>query len=192
MKLFSSLYTMVMAWARHRHAPYYLVGVSFAESSFFPVPPDAMLVPMSMAKPRRAWAYAAVATAGSVLGGMVGYAIGTWFFHVVHPYIIQFGYDAAYLQVVAWFKVWGVLAILLAGFSPIPYKLFTIGAGAVGMPFLPFVLASCVGRAGRFFLVSGLISWRGEQLEKLLHRYIDIVGWLFVLLIVVGLLVWKL
>ena len=183
MKLFSSLYARAMRWAAHRHAQWYLVALSFAESSFFPIPPDVMLIPMALADNKRAWRYAAMTTAASVVGGMLGYWIGYLAFEAIQPWVISAGYGDKYQQVVEWFGQWGVWAILIAGFSPIPYKVFTIAAGAISMMFLPFVLASFVGRGGRFFLVTALIVWGGEGMEQTIKKYVDWIGWAFVLLI---------
>lgn len=186
MRLFSTLYARAMQWARHPRAPYYLAGLSFAESSFFPIPPDVMLAPMSLARPRRAWAYAALTTVASVLGGLAGYLIGWLAFESIQPFLQRTGYWDGYLAARAWFDAWGFWAILVAGFSPIPYKLFTIAAGVIGMPLLPFVLASAVGRGGRFFLVAGLMAWGGERMEKALHRYVDWIGWATVLVLILA------
>ncbi len=169
-----------MQWARHPHAPWYLGGLSFAESSFFPVPPDVMLAPMSLAQPRRAWEFALLTTVTSVLGGVFGYLIGLFAFDLVEPLLQDAGYYPRYLQAKSWFDEWGFWAILLAGFSPIPYKVFTITAGVITMAFLPFVLASVVGRGARFFLVAGLMSWGGAGMEQRLHGWVDIIGWLTV------------
>lgn len=185
MKLFSLLYDKVLGWSRHRHAPYYLGGLSFAESSFFPIPPDVMLAPMSLARPEKAWGYAALTTAASVLGGMLGYLIGMFAFDLVAPWIREAGYWQGYLQAGEWFETWGFWAIFIAGFSPIPYKVFTISAGVVGMAFLPFVLASAIGRGARFYLVAGLMRWGGARMEQTLRRYIDRLGWILLLLVVV-------
>lgn len=180
MRWFSSLYGRAMQWARHPHAPWYLGGLSFAESSFFPVPPDVMLAPMSLAQPRRAWEFALLTTVTSVLGGVFGYLIGLFAFDLVEPLLQDAGYYPRYLQAKSWFDEWGFWAILLAGFSPIPYKVFTITAGVITMAFLPFVLASVVGRGARFFLVAGLMSWGGAGMEQRLHGWVDIIGWLTV------------
>lgn len=182
MRLFSSLYARAMRWAAHPHAPRYLGGLSFAESSFFPIPPDVMLAPMALARPERAWHYAALTTIASVIGGMFGYLIGQFAFDLVEPLLHQTGYWARYEQVSLWFQRWGFWAVFLAGFSPIPYKLFTIAAGVISMSFPPFVLASLVGRGGRFFLVAGLMVWGGERMERTLRNYIDRVGWVLMLL----------
>lgn len=177
MKIFSSLYRKVMRWSRHPHAPYYLSAMSFIESSVFPIPPDVMLVPMALAKPNSALFYAFLTTVASVLGGLLGYVIGMFAFHLVHPWIIHFGYEPMYQQICVWFKDWGFWIIFLAGFTPIPYKLFTIAAGVTRLALLPFILGSIVGRGARFFLVALLMSWGGERVEKMLMQYIDRITW---------------
>ena len=190
MALFTSLYDRVMQWARHRHAVWYLGGLSFTESSFFPIPPDVMLAPMSLANPRRAWFYALITTLASVAGGVLGYAIGHFALEWLTPLIGEGGrWHEHYQQALAWFAEWGFWAVFLAGFSPIPYKVFTITAGALAMPLLPFVIASCIGRGMRFFLVAGLLAWGGPRLEAMLRRYVEWLGWLLVLLAVVAYLV---
>jgi membrane protein YqaA with SNARE-associated domain len=185
MRIFSGLYARVMHWVRHPHAPWYLGGLSFAESSFFPIPPDVMLAPMSLAHPHKAWHYAALTTGASVLGGMLGYLIGLLAFEAVQPWLEAAGYMPRLQKVQDWFAVWGFWAIFLAGFSPIPYKVFTIGAGAIAMAFLPFVLASAIGRGARFFLVASLMRWGGERMERALHDYIDRLGWITLIAAVV-------
>lgn len=189
MKIFSGLYDKVMGWSRHRHAPRYLAGLSFAESSFFPIPPDVMLAPMSLAKPGRAWHYALVTTLASVAGGVFGYFIGMFAFEAVAPWLEKAGYWNHYLEAKAWFDDWGFWAIFLAGFSPVPYKVFTITAGAISMAMVPFVVASAIGRGLRFFLVAGLMAWGGEPMEALLRRYVDILGWVVVALVAVVLII---
>jgi membrane protein YqaA with SNARE-associated domain len=191
MRLFSSLYNRTMAWSRHPHAPRYLVGLSFAESSFFPIPPDVMLAPMSLATPRRAWYFATLTTVASILGGLLGYFIGLFAFDLIQPILHDWGYWPAYERTQDWFNEWGFWAIFLAGFSPIPYKIFTITAGVISMALLPFVVASAIGRGARFFLVAGLMAWGGERMERMLHRYVDLLGWLMVVIFVVVFLIIK-
>jgi len=177
---------MVMGWAEHRHATWYLAGLSFAESSFFPVPPDVMLAPMTLARPRRAWEFALVTTLASVLGGAAGYAIGMFAFDLIEPALHSAGYWDKYLSTREWFHAWGVWVVFVAGFSPIPYKIFTITAGVLAMAFLPFLLASFVGRGARFFLVAGLMKLGGPKMEHFLKEYIDRLGWLVVIVVVLG------
>ncbi len=191
MKIFSPLYNRAMEWARHRHAPWYLGGLSFAESSFFPIPPDVMLAPMSLANPSRAWWYAALTTLASVLGGLFGYFIGLFAFDLVEPLIRDLGYWDHYLQAKQWFDEWGFWAIFLAGFSPIPYKVFTITAGVIEMSLAPFLLASCIGRGARFFLVAALMAWGGERMEQTLRRYVDRIGWILLVAIALIVLIYK-
>ncbi len=188
MKLFTRLYDMTLNWSRHPAAPRYLGVLSFAESSFFPVPPDVMLMPMTLAKPQRAMYYAALTTLMSVAGGMAGYAIGHFALEWVQPLIGEGGrWAEPYARATTWFNEWGFWAVLIAGFSPIPYKVFTISAGALSMSFLPFVLASAIGRGGRFFLVAGLLAWGGAAMERRIRRYVEWIGWS---LVVLGLLAW--
>jgi membrane protein YqaA with SNARE-associated domain len=191
MRLFSGLYARAMQWARHRYASYWLALVSFTESSCFLVPPDVMLAPMSLAKPERAWFYAGLTTIASVLGGLLGYGIGLFAFQMAEPWLQSLGYMHAYEQAAAWFEQWGFWAIFVAGFTPIPYKIFTIAAGAANMLLLPFIVGSLIGRGMRFFLVAALMRWGGPKLEASLHQWIDRIGWLTVLLLVTGYLIFN-
>ncbi|MDX9945393.1 MAG: YqaA family protein, partial [Azonexus sp.] len=186
MKLFSPLYRRAMTWSRHPHAPWYLGGLSFAESSFFPVPPDVMLAPMALANPSRWWWLALITTLTSVAGGVAGYLIGYFAMDAILPWLQESRYWPAYQTAVDWFGQWGFWAVFVAGFSPIPYKVFTIAAGALSMALFPFVLASIIGRGLRFFLVAGLMAWGGAKMEEALHRYIDRLGWATVALVVIG------
>ncbi|MCU0843227.1 MAG: DedA family protein [Thiobacillaceae bacterium] len=189
MRLFSPLYARAMQWARHRHAPAYLGTMSFAESSFFPVPPDVMLAPMCLARPERAWSLALLTTLTSVAGGLAGYAIGYYAFEAIAPWLQTTKYWASYQTAVQWFNDYGFWAVFIAGFSPIPYKVFTIAAGALSMALLPFTLASIIGRGARFYLVAGLMKWGGARMEAALHRYVDRLGWATVALVGAGLLI---
>ena len=184
MRLFAPLYDRVMRWSRHRHAPRYLAGLSFAESSFFPIPPDVMLAPMALAAPARAWKFALLTTIASVIGGLFGYLIGVFAFELVEPLLQNAGYYDRYLQAREWFAEWGFWAIFLAGFSPIPYKIFTITAGVISMALMPFVMASLIGRGARFFLVAALMAWGGERVEQGLKQYVERIGWITVLLVI--------
>ncbi|MDH5648663.1 MAG: DedA family protein, partial [Gammaproteobacteria bacterium] len=191
MKIFEKLYDIALRWARHRYAPYYLGGLSFAESSFFPVPPDVMLAPMVLSSRNRAWFYASITTLASVAGGAAGYVIGLFAFELIAPLLHSAGYWQQFQQAREGFEEWGVWIIFIAGFSPIPYKIFTISAGAVSLSFIPFLIASFIGRGARFFLVAGLIYLGGEKMEKNLRRYVDALGWLVVVALVIFILVYK-
>lgn len=188
MKIFSRLYDWVLGWAKHPRASRYLAALSFAESSFFPIPPDVMLAPMALGRRDRAWWFAFITTVWSVLGGALGYLIGMFLFDVLAQPLISF-YDAseAFAKAQDKFKAHGVWIVFIAGFTPIPYKIFTISAGLASMAFFPFVVASLIGRGARFFLVSALIYFGGERFESGLRRYVDLIGWLVIALIVVGL-----
>jgi membrane protein YqaA with SNARE-associated domain len=185
------MYDRVITWSRHRHAPRYLAALSFSESSFFPIPPDVMLAPMVLANPHKAWNLALLTTVTSVLGGILGYLIGMFSFELVEPLLQDAGYYPKYLQAKQWFDKWGFWAVFLAGFSPIPYKVFTITAGVISMAFLPFVVASAIGRGARFYLVAGLLYWGGEGMEKTLRKYIDIIGWATVALVIILIVIIK-
>ena len=191
MQIFSPLYRHAMVWSRHQRAPWYLGSLSFAESSFFPIPPDVMLAPMCLARPARAWWFALLTTLASVAGGLFGYGIGYYAFDAIEPWLRDSRYWESYLIAVRWFDHWGFWAVFIAGFSPIPYKVFTVAAGALSMALLPFTLASLIGRGARFFLVAGLMAWGGARMEAVLHRYVDRLGWATIALLVLGVLIYR-
>ncbi len=178
MRVFSWMYQRVLDWTAHRHAPRYLVLLSFSESSFFPIPPDVMLAPMVLARPQRAWYFAALTTVSSVIGGLFGYLIGYFLFEEIGQPVIEF-YQAQqkFSTVQSWFHEHGVWIVFLAGFTPIPYKLFTVTSGVLAIAVLPFTIASLVGRGARFFLVAGLLYWGGDRFSRYLHQRIDQIGW---------------
>ena len=185
MKIFSALYDWTLRWAEHRLAPRILAVLTFAESVFFPIPPDVLLAPMVLSKPHKAWYFATLTTVASVLGGAVGYALGYFMFEPwIQPIIVEIGYQAKLDKIMTWFNEWGIWVVFLAGFSPIPYKLFTVTAGFLQMAFLPFMLVSAISRGLRFFLVAGLIKWGGVAMETKLRRWIDVLGWVIVVLII--------
>lgn len=184
MKIFTPLYDKTLEWSKHEKAPKYLSGLSFAESSFFPIPPDVMLMPMSLANPSKAFYFAWLTTIFSLLGGIFGYLVGYWAMDLLMPTIESIGYQDKLATVNTWFAEYGIWIVFVAGFSPIPYKLFTITAGASAMAFLPFVIASFFGRGARFFLVAGLMRWGGKRFEPYIRKWVDWLGWAFVLLII--------
>jgi len=192
MKIFTSLYDACLRWARHKHAEKYLAGLSCAESTFFPVPPDVMLAPMVLSQTEKAWRYALITTIASVVGGILGYLLGMFAYEAwIEPLVMQMGYAAKLAKAELWFADYGVWVVFLAGFSPIPYKVFTISAGALTMAFIPFVIASAIGRGMRFFLVAALMKYGGPPMEAKLKDYIEYIGWGVVLLAIVAYLVYR-
>lgn len=192
MGIFTRLYELAMEWSAHRHAPRYLAAMSYAESSFFPIPVDVMLAPMALAKPEKAWHFAFIASLFSVLGGITGYIVGYYAMDALEPWINTLGYWERYQQIILWFGEWGIWIVFIAGFSPIPYKLFTITAGALSMALLPFILISIVARSARFYAVSALMCWGGASMEAKLRKYMDVIGWGMVALAAGGYITYKL
>jgi membrane protein YqaA with SNARE-associated domain len=185
-KLFGPLYELVLTWSRHRHAERYLAAMSFAESSFFPIPVDVMLAPMCLAKRSQSWRYAAIAAIFSVLGGLAGYAIGLGAFDLIEPWLAESHYWAAYETSREWFDRYGVWVIFIAGFSPIPYKVFTIAAGVAALNLPAFFIASVIGRGARFFLVAGLVVLGGDKLETSLRKHVEWIGWVGAIVVAVA------
>ncbi|MFT4652893.1 MAG: membrane protein YqaA with SNARE-associated domain [Kangiellaceae bacterium] len=190
MKLFTIMYDACLKWAKHKHAEKYLAGLSCAESTFFPIPPDVMLAPMVLGQPDKAWRFAWITTIASVIGGIIGYILGYYAFEsFISPLIDQMGYTDKLTLAEQWFTEYGVWVVFIAGFSPIPYKVFTISAGALSMAFLPFVIASAVGRGGRFFLVATLMKYGGPPMEAKLKKHVEYIGWAVIILAIVAYLI---
>lgn len=187
--IFRRIYDWMLAASAHRRAPFWLGAVSFAESSFFPIPPDVMLAPMTLAQPQRWWRLALLTTVTSVLGGLLGYAIGLGMMEAARPWLEAAGYMQGFEQATAWFHDWGFWAMFLAGFTPIPFKVFTIAAGSVSMALPVFVLGAIVGRGLRFGLVAGLVRLLGPAATPWLERHLERIGWLMVAATVVAALV---
>lgn len=175
--MFAKAYERALIWSAHPRAVWYLGAVSFAESSFFPIPPDVLLVPMVLARPQRAWKLAAWTTLTSVAGGVLGLTLGAVAIDSLQPLLQDHGYWDSYLRARQWFATWGFWAVIVAGFSPIPYKVFALAAGAASMLLPLFVVASIVGRGGRFFLVAALIALGGRRMEQTIRTHIDTIGW---------------
>ena len=192
MKLFENLYRSILRAASSRQAPGVLSALSFTESFILPFPPpDVMLAPMSLAKPERAIYFATITLIASVLGGIVGYAIGAFGYELAQPYIVEWGYQAVFDKATEWFMVWGFWAVLVAGFSPVPYKIFTISAGVLHLAFLPFILASLIGRGARFYLVALLLARFGPAIESRLIMYIEKIGWAIVALLCLAIVIFN-
>ena len=170
------LYDWVMELAAHRHAEPLMAAVSFIESSVFPIPPDVMLMPMAFARPERAFRYAAVATVASVLGGLLGYAIGYFLYETMGRAIIEFyGLSAEFEEFAARYNEYGLAIVFFAGLTPFPYKVITIASGVTVLNLWQFMIASLVSRGMRFFLVAGLIFWFGPAIRAFIERYL---GWM--------------
>lgn len=181
--MFQGLYDRVLTWSQHRHARRYLAGLSAAEAIFFPIPPDVMLAPMVLAERSRAWRLALLTTLASVGGGLIGYLIGWLGLELVFPLVERVGYDGYYEQAVEAFENHGIWFVIVAGFTPIPFKIITIAGGALLMPLPGFVLGSLIGRGARFFLVAALIWAGGERMRDQLRGWIDRIGWSVVALV---------
>ena len=185
--MFDTLYRRLIALADSPRAPYVLALIAFAESSVFPVPPDVLLAPMALARPRRAWLYAAICTVASVLGGALGYAIGALLYDTLGQWLIHaYGYGGKMEALKEAYQKWGALVILLKGLTPIPFKLVTIVSGLLGYNFPLFIALSALTRGARFFLVAGALNLFGDSLRGALERHFAafIVG--SVLIVVAG------
>jgi membrane protein YqaA with SNARE-associated domain len=181
------LYDWTLGLASRPNALTALGVVSFAESSFFPIPPDAMIIPMVLARPDRAWRIALVATVTSVVGGILGYAIGYYLFETLGQSLIRlYGYQAQFEAYRHAYHEWGLWIILIKGLTPIPYKLVTIASGAAAFDFPVFVLASIATRGLRFFLVAALLLRFGEPIRDFVERRLTLVATAFLLAVVGG------
>lgn len=189
MKLFTPLYELALRWAQHRRAPAFLGALSFAEAVVFPVPPEVMLAPMTLAQPRRGMWFASISLFWSTLGAVLGYAVGYFAIELALPLIERLGHLDTFEQVKQAAKDNGFWFLLIGGFTPIPFKLLTLASGAVSMPLLPFFAGAIIGRGKRVYLVAGLIMLGGERAERALHRWIEPVGWL-ALALLAGLVAW--
>lgn len=175
--LFPRSYDAIMLWAKSKHAVSILSTVSFVESFIFPIPPDLLLIPLSISNPRKAYYFAMLATIFSVFGGVIGYLIGIYFADLFLS-TLGWMFDKKSVEITTeWMTEWGVMVVLISGFSPIPYKIFTVASGVTGLTFIPFLIASFLGRGMRFFLIGFIISKGGDNLEKKLRKYSEVIGW---------------
>lgn len=185
--MFKKLYDWTLSLSASPRAPQALGAISFAESSFFPIPPDVMLIPMAMAKPERAWNYALICTIASVLGGIAGYAIGALLYDTLGAWLIKlYGYGDKMDAFRALYQQHGHWIILIKGFTPIPFKLITIASGLAGYDFLMFVLLSAITRAARFFFVAGIMNRFGAPLRRFIEENLTVVGIVSILAIIGG------
>lgn len=184
------MYDKTIALASKPHAMWAMGAVSFTESSFFPIPPDALLIPMVLARPDRGWTIAFVCTSASVLGGMLGYAIGYFLFQTLGTWLIDlYGLQEGAQQFKAAYDKWGLWIILIKGLTPIPYKLVTIASGAAQFDFLVFVLASIATRGVRFYAEVALLKVFGPTIRTFVEKYLTLVTTAFVVILVGGFIV---
>lgn len=187
------LYDWVLHWAETPYGSWALFILAFCESSFFPVPPDVLLIALAVAIPKRSFRYALICSAGSVLGGCLGYLIGWQFMAGIGERIISFyGLTQKIDYIQSLYMAYDAWAIGIAGFTPIPYKVFTISAGAFHINFMVFMIASLVSRSARFFLVGGLIFIFGSKIQAFIDRYFDMLAVAFTVLLVAGFVLIKL
>jgi membrane protein YqaA with SNARE-associated domain len=185
--MFQRLYHWTLALAESRRAPWALAVIAFAESSFFPIPPDVILVPMSLARPRLAWGYAALCTAASVAGGALGYAIGALLFDTIGQWLISlYGYAQKIDTVRQFYQEWGAAFILVKGLTPIPFKLVTIVSGLLGFNFGLFILLALITRGARFFMLAALLNNFGEPIKAVLEKNFGVFMGLLVFFIALG------
>jgi membrane protein YqaA with SNARE-associated domain len=187
------LYDWTLRLAAHRNAAWALGGVSFVESSFFPIPPDTLLIPMVLAKRAKAWAYATICTVTSVLGGVAGYLIGYFLFDVIgEPLLAFYGYGGKFQDFAARYNEWGAWIVFIAGVTPFPYKVITIASGVTHLNIFVFILASIAARAARFYAVAGLLYLYGPAVRNLIERRLGLIATLAVALLLGGFLLIRL
>ncbi len=181
------LYDWTMSFAAHRHARWALAGVSFAESSVFPIPPDVLLIPMVLAKRAKAFVYATICTVASVLGGLAGWLIGAFLFQTVGVAILDlYGYAEQFEEFAERYNEYGWWIVFIAGVTPFPYKVITIASGATGLSLPVFLVASVVARGLRFYLVAALLWWMGEPIREFIERRLGLLFTIFVVLLIGG------
>ncbi|TDL83639.1 DedA family protein [Palleronia sediminis] len=184
-----ALYDWTIGLAAHPHALWALAIVAFVESSVFPIPPDVLMIPMIIARPRRAWIVAAVATIASVLGGLAGYAIGAFAFEQIGRPVLEFyGKDGNFDLFAARYNAYGAWAVLVAGITPFPFKVITILSGTTALSLPVFIVASVIARGLRFFLVAGLLRVFGAPIREFIERRLNLVFTLFCILLIGGFL----
>ena len=188
------IYDWTLSLAEKKLAGLWLGLLSFAEASFFPIPPDVLLIPLCLGRLRKAFRFALICSVASVLGGLAGYAMGAFAWEGLSPWFFQYvpGFtEEKFARIQEWYAEWGWPLVFLAGFSPIPYKIFTIASGVLGMALLPFLLASAVSRSARFFLVAALVAKFGEPMKEKIDKHFNLLALVFGLLLVGGFLALK-
>jgi len=185
MNFLKKTYNWTLEKAQHKNAKWYLSLISFAESSFFPIPPDILLIPMALASKAKALFYAFICTLFSVLGGILGYAIGYFFYNSVGIYIVDFYHlENSFNIFESYYKEFGILIVLGAGITPFPYKFITIASGVFGLNIFLFIIVSIIGRGLRFYLIAILLYFFGEKIKLIIDKYFNILTIVFFILLV--------
>ena len=183
--MFTKLYNKCLVLAAHKSSNYFLALVSFLESSFFPIPPDLLLIPMALASKTKAIFYAFICTFSSVLGGILGYAIGYYFYNTLGIYIVEFYHlENSFIIFEDYYKEFGILIVLGAGITPFPYKFITIASGVFGLNIFLFIIISIIGRGLRFYLIAILLYFFGEKIKLIIDKYFNILTIVFFILLV--------
>ena len=188
------IYNWTLSLAERKFSGLWLGLLSFAEASFFPIPPDVLLIPLCLGKMKKAFKFALICSITSVLGGIAGYVIGAYAWDELSRFFFEYipGFTPEkFDQLKAWYEEWGWPLVFIAGFSPIPYKIFTVASGVLGMALWPFILASAVSRSARFFLVAFLLAKFGEPMKEKIDKHFNLLALLFGLLLIGGILVLK-
>lgn len=186
------LYDWTLSWAERPTGPIALFVIAFAESSFFPIPPDVLLIALCAGSPKRSFFFAGICLLGSILGGLAGYAIGYWGYEAIGKPIVDFYHGQELMaKIEAWYQEYGFFGNLIAAVTPIPYKVFTITSGVFQFPVLSFFTASVLGRSLRFFAVGTLLYFFGAPVKKQIDKYFDWLAWLFMVLLILGIVALK-
>ena len=192
MKIFRKLYNWTLDKSSKKEAPWFLSIVSFAESSFFPIPPDIILIPMVLAKRAKAFIYASLCTLSSVVGGILGYLIGLLLFNSIGIHLVNFYHlDESINEFKNYYNTYGAWIVIIAGFTPFPFKVITISSGLFQLNFIIFILCSILSRGARFYLVAGLLYFFGEKIKIFIDKYFNILTILFFVLLIGSILIIK-
>jgi len=187
MKYLKKIYDIVLSYAEHKYSSFILFIISFIESSFFPIPPDILLIPLVLAKPKKAFHYASICTIASVLGGVFGYLIGFYFMDTIGVSILEiYNLNDGFNNVANLFNKYGVWAIGIAGLTPIPYKIFTIASGVFSYSIFWFIVLSVLSRGLRFFVLAFLLYIYGEKIKIFIEKYFNILSIIFMVLLISG------
>ena len=188
------IYNWTLSLAERKFSGLWLGLLSFAEASFFPIPPDVLLIPLCLGKMKKAFRFAFICSIASVLGGIAGYAIGAFAWDELAGLFFQYipGFTPEkFEKLKSWYEEWGWPLVFIAGFSPIPYKIFTVASGVLGMALWPFILASAVSRSARFFLVAFLLAKFGEPMKEKIDKHFNLLALLFGVFLIGGIVVLK-